>query len=183
MKALRALLPYAGLCLPLIAPSRVPAIPPPACGNLDVSMAVKLDDSQHAIAQPEPGKALIYFIQDTGQAMNIAYPTTKIGIDGTWVGANKKDSWFAVAVDPGEHHLCAQIQSSFAPAESELAHLTVEAGNVYYFRTRIIFAERTAEYFSLAPVDSDEAAFMISSFPQATARVRKGTTTNGWRPN
>jgi Protein of unknown function (DUF2846) len=144
-----------------------------ACGESTVSMAVNLDDKQHALAQPETGKALIYFIQDIGQAGTLAYPTTKIGIDGKWVGANKKNSWFAVAVDPGEHHLCAEIQSSFVAPEAELAHLTAEAGKVYYFRTRIIFAERTAEYFSLAPVDSDEANFQIAAYPQATAKARK----------
>ncbi len=175
MKALRALFASVILCLPLFAqtPSRLPVVPLAACGQTRVSMAVKLDDSQHAVAHPEPGKALIYFIQDTGQAANLVYPTTKIGIDGTWVGANKRDSWFAVAVDPGEHHLCAVIQSSFVGSEAELAHLTVEPGNIYYFRTRIIFAEKTAEYFSLAPVDSDEAKFQIALYPQATAHARK----------
>lgn len=144
-----------------------------ACGNRDVSMAVKLDDSQHAIAQPDPRRALIYFIQDTGQGGTLVYPTTKIGVDGKWVGANKKNSYFAVAVAPGEHHLCAEIQSSFVGAEVEFAHLTTEPGKIYYFRTRILFAERTAEYFSLAPVDSDEAKYQIASYPLATAHARK----------
>ena len=172
MKALRVFVAALLFSSPLLSqtqPSSVLA----ACGQTTASMAVKLDDSQHAIGQPAPGKALIYLIQDTGQAGTLAYPTTKIGIDGKWVGANKKNSWFAVAVNPGEHHLCAEIQSSFIAAQAELAHLTAEAGKVYYFRTRIVFAERTAEYFSLAPVDSDEAQYQIASYPQATAHARK----------
>jgi hypothetical protein len=117
--------------------------------------------------------ALVYFIQDTGKWPTLAYPTTKIGIDGKWVGANKKNSYFAVSLGPGEHHLCAVIQSSFASSDPEFAHLTAEAGKTYYFRTRIFFAEKTAEYFSLVPADVDEAKYLIESFPLATAQPRK----------
>jgi len=144
-----------------------------ACGDGNVSMAVKLDDSLQPRPQPEPGKALVYFIQDTGQGGTLVYPTTKIGIDGKWVGANKKDSYFPVAVEPGEHHLCAAIQSSFVNSGPEFAHLTAEAGKVYYFRTRIFFAEGAAEYFSLLPVDSDEGEYLVASYPLATAHARK----------
>jgi hypothetical protein len=42
---------------------------PAACGPGDVSFKVKLDDSQHTLTQPEPGKALVYFIQDKGPAV------------------------------------------------------------------------------------------------------------------
>jgi hypothetical protein len=147
---------------------------PAACGDLSVSMAVNLDNSaQHAIQQPEPGKALVYFIQDTGRGSTLAYPTTKIGIDGKWVGANKKSSYFAVAVEPGERHLCAMVQSSFVGGGMEFAHLTAEAGKTYFFRTRIFFAEKTAEYFSLVPADIDEAKYLIESSPLATAHARK----------
>jgi Protein of unknown function (DUF2846) len=172
MKALIGLVAIVFISSPLFSQTQL-ATPEGACGGVPVSMAVKLDSSQHAMAQPQPGKALIYFIQDTGQGGTIAYPTTKIGIDGKWVGANKKDSYFSVSVEPGEHHLCAVIQSSFVSGGPELAHLKAEAGRVYYFRTRIFFAERVAEYFSLVPADSDEAKYLISSYPLARAHARK----------
>lgn len=158
----------------LIAQRNQPGPAPAACGDLNVSMAVKLDDSQHTIAQPEAGKALIYFIQDTGLSGKLAYPTTKIGIDGKWTGANKKNSYFSVPLEPGEHHICAEIQSSFLLGYYvELAHLTAEAGHVYYFRTRIFYTQESAEYFTLMPADSDEARFLIASNPLATAHARK----------
>lgn len=160
------------LTVPLFAQNQPPA-PTAACGNFRVSMAVDLDNSQHSVSQPEPGKARIYFIQDTGLAITVAYPTTKIGIDGTWVGANKKDSYFSVAVDPGEHHFCAEIQSSLVPNDIELAHLTTEAGKVYYYRTRIVMSKGGPIYLGLVPVDSDEASYMIASYPLATAHARK----------
>jgi hypothetical protein len=158
--------------IPLIGQNQLGPIPS-ACGDLQASMAVNLDHSQHTVVQPEPEKALVYFIQDTGELSTLAYPTTKIGIDGKWVGANKKDSYFAVAVEPGEHHLCAVVQSSFVHGGPELTHFSAEAGKVYYFRTRIFFAEKTAEYFSLIPADSDEARYLIESYPLATAHARK----------
>ncbi len=52
----------ASLSLPLIAQNE--PTPPAACGDLQVSMAVKLDKAHPPQAQPETGKALVYFIQD-----------------------------------------------------------------------------------------------------------------------
>jgi uncharacterized protein DUF2846 len=160
------------IAVPLFAQNQVLA-PTAACGNFSVSMAVNLDDSQHSVAQPEPGKARIYFFQDTGQAITVAYPTTKIGIDGSWVGANKKDSYFSVDVDPGEHHLCAAIQSAFIRKYVELARLNAEAGKVYYYRTRIFYSQNGPEYFSFSPADSDEGNYLIESVPLATAKAKK----------
>jgi hypothetical protein len=174
MRAIRAFVVVAAASLSVLVSAQNLLNPiSAACGNSPVSMAVKLDDSQHTIQKPEMGKALIYFIQDAGQGAIIAYPTTKIGIDGKWVGANKKDSYFAVAVEPGEHHLCAAIQSSFATGAPEFAHLTAQAGQVHYFRTRIFFAEKISEYFSLVPADSDEGRYLIESFPLAKAHARR----------
>lgn len=146
---------------------------PAACGDLNVRMTVNLNDSKHDLTQPKPGMAQIYFLQDTGLSITIAYPTTRIGIDGEWVGANKKDSYFSAFVPPGEHHLCVAIQSSFVRNNIELAHLTAEAGKIYYFRTRILYSRDGLVYLTLAPADSDEAKFLIESFPLATAHARK----------
>ena len=162
-------------CMPLFAQSR-PAPPSSACGNLHVSMAVDLDNSSHSIQAPEAGKARIYFIEDTGQTVNIGYPTARIGIDGTWVGANKKNSYFSVAVEPGAHHLCLAVQSfiaRWAPEVIELAHLNAEAGQVYYYRSRIISSQSGPEYLVFDPVDSDEAKYLIASYPLSISHPKK----------
>lgn len=83
-----------------------PAASTAACGHDGVSFKVKLDDSQHTLAQPDPGKARVYFLQDAGTNMTLGYPTVKLAIDGTWVGANHGNSYFSVSVEPGEHHVC-----------------------------------------------------------------------------
>src|SRR5450755_2944540 len=135
-----------------------------ACGPKDAKFDAKLDDTQHTIAQPHSGKALVYFIQDIG-AMNClgACLTTRIGLDGTWVGANQHNSYFSVSVEPGEHHVCASPQSHFVSSTTSekyasirlaLAHFTAEAGKAYYFRTRFFGNEAL---FDLDAIDGDQA--------------------------
>jgi len=172
MKALYVLVAILAFSCPLLSQNQ-PVPSPAACGDLNVSMAVSLDSNQYAMEPPEPGKARIYFIQDAGQSVTVVYPTTKIGIDGKWAGANKKDSYFSASVDPGEHHFCAAIQSSILRKDIEMAHLTAEAGKVYYYRTRIFYSQYGPEYFSFVPADSDEAKYLIDSYPLATAHARK----------
>jgi hypothetical protein len=83
-----------------------------ACGPKDVNLAVKADDSRHTVSQPDPGKALIYFVKETGSAICLLGPcVTSIWLDGPWVGAFKHNSYFSISVDPGEHHACMNVQS------------------------------------------------------------------------
>ena len=39
--------------------------------------------------------------------------TTKVALDGAWIGANHSNSYLAFAVAPGERHLCVNWQSHF----------------------------------------------------------------------
>jgi hypothetical protein len=172
MKALIGFVAVGLFASPLLSQNQ-PASSLAACGDLQASMAVNLNSRQHTVEQPELGKARIYFIQDTGQFAKLAYPTTKIGIDGNWVGANKKDSYFSVSLELGEHHLCAVIQSAFLRQDVELAHLTAEAGKVYYYRTRIFYSESGPEYFGFTPADADKGNYLIESYRLATAHTRK----------
>jgi hypothetical protein len=54
----------------------------------------------------------------------------------------------------------------------ELAHFTAETGKVYYFRTRLIAAQNL-NYLDLIPVDSDQAKYLIASYPLSVSRARK----------
>jgi len=121
------------------AQAQTPGLPT-SCGPEKISFDVKSDKSQHTLAEPEPGKALIYFIQDNGeQSFGIGVAVVSwIGLDGAWVGANKNNSYFSVPVEPGEHHVCSALRSELLGHPVELAHFTAEAGKVYYFRARYI---------------------------------------------
>src|SRR6266704_1069153 len=125
-----------------------------ACGPKSTSFNVKRDESQHTLAQPESGKARVYFVQDIGIVECIGGCfTMKVGLDGTWVGANQHNSYFSVSVEPGEHHICANPQTRFQAGRLiALAHFTAEAGKVYYFRTRA-FEDRNQMFLDLDPID------------------------------
>lgn len=142
---------------------------PSACGPEKVSFKLKLDDTQHTLAQPEPGKARVYFIDDAGTTHTLGYPTSILGIDGEWVGANHGNSYFSVSVEPGEHHLCAALQyAHYGDQRVELAHLRAETGRVYYYRTRYGFSY--GGYLELDPIDSDQAKYLIGLSPLSVSK-------------
>jgi len=129
-----------------------------ACGPKSDTFQVQLDKSQHTLAQPDPGKALVYFIQEKGAV-------SRIGVDGAWVGANKNSSYFAVSVEPGEHHACADVQTPMGIPGVPVGflHFTADAGRVYYFDARVVYGSQSYLFFGV--VDCDEAKYLIASYP------------------
>jgi hypothetical protein len=150
--------------------------PPSACGQSDAHFDIKKDSGQH-VAQAESGRALVYIIQDEDHSDCIKCDvTTRVGLDGSWIGANNGDSYFFVSVDPGEHHLCANRQPELSVSTKPISLLgfTAEAGKTYYFRVHAVYgAGAGASYSDFAPVDSDEARYLISISPYATAQAKK----------
>jgi hypothetical protein len=146
-----------------------------ACGPQGVNFDVKDDNSQHTVGQPEAGKALVYVIQDIGAANCIGgCITTKIALDGVWIGAVHHSSYLSFAVDPGEHHLCANWQSHIERLSRivGLAHFTAEAGKIYYFRTRA-FGDKNQSLFDLDPLDSDQGRFFVADYPLSISHPKK----------
>ena len=143
-----------------------------SCGAGNVSFKVKLDETRHTPAAPAPGKALVYFIHDAGSDAVIAYPTTKFAMDGAWAGADHSNYYFAVSAAPGEHHLCATLQSSLVDDRFEFAHFTAEAGKVYFFRTRLVLS-RSVELLQLEPIDSDQGNYLVAIYPLAISTPKK----------
>jgi hypothetical protein len=159
-----------------LAASAFAQLPPVAstasCGHGDVSFKVKLDDSSHTLAQPDPGEARVYFFHDAGTTSTLGYPTVKLAIDGAWVGANHGNSYFSVSVEPGEHHVCVTLQSSLVAQRVELAHFTAEPGKVYYYRTQLVMS-RSVELLELDPIDSDQGKYLIEFFPLSVSSPKK----------
>ena len=149
-----------------------------ACGPKNVSFAVKLDESHQPPAQPESGKARVYFVLDDGPWGKYQHYVLKIGLDGAWVGAYKRNSYFTVSVEPGEHHVCANVQSnSWEGTLLALAHFTAEPGKVYYFRTQFLAGTRSLypalSLLALEPLDSDQAKYLIASYPLSISQTNK----------
>ena len=115
---------------------------PGACGDDKVQFDVKTTKHQPAPAPPAEGKAQIIFVENFAQNAGTCIGckvTTRVGIDGAWVGANRGNSYFAYTVEPGEHHLCAGWQSVFQRLKKKvgLASLNAEAGKVYYYQIKV----------------------------------------------
>lgn len=147
----------------------------PACGPAQASFKVKVDNTQHTLVPPEAGKARIYFIHEAGipfARLTVGYPTSKFAIDGAWVGADHGNSYFSTSVDPGEHHLCATLQSSLVDERVELAHFVAEAAKVYYYRTRLVLSG-SVELLELESIDSDQGQYLVGLYPLSTSKLKK----------
>jgi hypothetical protein len=153
-----------------------PAASPAACGPEKISFDVKTEKSQPRPAQLDPAKALVYFIQDDGPLGNHQHSTLRIGLDGEWVGAYKHNSYFSVSVDPGERHVCVNVQP-YNPELVALAHFTAEQGKVYYFRTQLLAGITTLypmpPHIDLDQPDSDQAKYLLGSYPVSVSQPKK----------
>lgn len=137
--------------------------PSSACGPQNISFNVTLNKSPGQLPRPEPRKAMVVFIQDFGlQQFGLGvHPIARIGVDGTWVGAIKDNSYIYVSLNQGVHHICVNVDSKMLENPVEFAHVRVESGAVYYLRWRYM----QGGDLLLGPVDSDEAKYQIGIFP------------------
>ena len=96
-------------------------------------------------------------------ALHIGGVTTRWGLDGTWVGANYRKSYFFFYVDPGDHRICTSRQSGFKSQTKISAALsfTAEAGKAYYFRTKTPYHDARPAENAVALVAEDPAAAQL----------------------
>ena len=171
MKTLLALLLFVAPALGQTNPGLTQA--QAACGPPSVRFDAEFSPSRQA-AQPEPGKALVYVVGDYWPSM--IDPTIRVGLDGAWLGATRARSYIYFSVNPGEHHLCANWQSSLKRLSRliTLAHLTAGPGETYYFRVRITYFPRgEAEDFDLQPLDPDEGRYLVASYLLSKSHPKK----------
>jgi hypothetical protein len=168
------------LIAPVLAQGNNSAAPGmPGCGDPSAKFEVKTS-LVHSPVQPRSGKALVFFIQNDTNFNSFPKPTTRVGIDGKWVGATHRDSFLYFFVDPGVHHLCTSWQRSviaWQGLQSAAAHFTAEAGGVYYFQIKDTFLRGEAGQMindvTLAPLDSDEGQLMANRYALATSQLKK----------
>ena len=151
-----------------------------ACGPSNVQFAIKTNNNvQHQLAQPDPGRALVYVIED--QKFKVVNDvTTRIGVDGAWVGANRGNSYFSFSVEPGKHHLCTDWISDFLPGGRlvSLTSFTAESGEVYYLRARTSASPTSGKAGSGASVDldlvnDDEGRLLVASSGLSVSQQKK----------
>jgi len=123
------------------------------CGPQGAKFEVQTE-SRHPVPPPEPGKALIYFVAD-------GHLTNTFGVDGKWVGALSGGRYFFVSIEPGEHHVCALLESVSKGFEVSVHFLKADPGGTYYFRTRMV-GINTGFVLELAQLDPDEGRWFIA---------------------
>ena len=113
---MKAVLVFFFALLPVIAVAsgkRVATATGPRGGNDKVKFDVKTDRSQHPSAKPEPGKTLVYFLQDDSHFLSVPKPTTP---------AEAGNSYFFIVRD--------RFVEDRGPAEKTLSPLDSDEGQL-----------------------------------------------------
>jgi hypothetical protein len=155
------------------------------CGPKSVKFDAQQDANHHPTPQPESGKALVYVVEDLGQCSDCGSGTlsltdvdgavVKVGIDGNWVGATRGNSYLLVFVDPVDHHMCLNWQSSLQERSRAFAmtSLSAVAGESYYLRARL-FPGHSGDYsFDLELVNGDEGKYLVASSAFSVSHPKK----------
>jgi len=164
------------LCLSLACAGQLWAAPlPDSCGNDNAKFEVKTKAGQPVPAGPAEGKAQIFFIEGENQPVGpFMHATIRFGIDGAWVGANNGDSYFALTVDPGLHHLCASWQSDLETFKKnvELTSFTAEPGQVYYFAAQVTVNSRNSLSFGFSQMNEDEGKYRVQQSKLSISKAK-----------
>src|SRR5580698_6504934 len=148
------------------------------CGPAAAEFSVRTDKHVHTLASPQPGKALVYVIvqeKTDPHALLVSDVTTRVGLDGTWLGANHGSSYLALTVDPGEHRMCTDVQSKTKGAAklNSAADLSTDAGKNYFYRAEVTFAYADHQAaLRLKPIDEAEGMLLISKSAFSSWKVK-----------
>lgn len=129
-------------CLALCASIAIPCSAwakdlPDACGDDTIHFHVTTQSGQ-PLPDPVPGQARVVFIEsvDRDFCLGCNPITTRIAIDGAWVGADNNHSYFVADVAPGQHHVCADWQR-LLDLKVHVDSFNAEAGKTYFYLVRV----------------------------------------------
>jgi hypothetical protein len=117
-----------------------PNILPDACGKDEIKFDVDTAKDAPMPGAPAEGKAQIILIETFNRpsawtGVHVSDYAVRFGLDGTWIGATKSNSYFAIDVAPGDHHLCSSVRGSKDLIGTST--FNAEAGKIYYFEYKI----------------------------------------------
>ncbi len=160
------------LCLFFVSGAQAWAtVLPDSCGDDKVKFDVTTQKSKLASPPPDPNKASLIFVQRVGSCIGCSM--TRVGLDGAWVGVDKGNSYFAVTVPPGVHHVCASWEAPLATMENKigLTEVLAEAGQKYYFEIEVgPPSHDNAPVMRLKSVSGDMGAFLTSRSKESIAK-------------
>jgi hypothetical protein len=177
------------VCLALGNEARCTTLPD-SCGDDKVQFDVKTEKHPPAPTSPEPGKAQIVVIGlvDAPGCLGCGIFSPRVGVDGSWVGATKGNSYFVLSVDRGVHHVCADWKSINAARRKNVgvASLTAEPGQVYFFQVKISevlegvagmpngpVTSKSEWVLSLTQLSEDEGRYQMKVSALATSTPKK----------
>jgi hypothetical protein len=148
------------------------------CGPLHSEFSVKVDKSDHNLLQPDAGKALVYVLVEERPetAIKIGDVTTRVGLDGNWVAANYGPSYAVFAVEPGDHRVCVDWQSSFGMRNklNAAVNLSAQAGQTYFYRTLLnTGSTNQSPGLWLEAVDPAEGQLLLSKSGKSAWKEKK----------
>ncbi len=157
---------------------------PDSCGADKIKFKVTKRKGQPAPSGPTASKAQVIIVENPdiyspclGPACDV---TVRIGIDGEWAGASQGKSYFAFLVAPGEHHVCANWQSTFATSNKlvSMASFTAEAGKVYYYEVKPVMRNmsehRDEKYkLELMSLSEDEGKYGVKISALSTSTPKR----------
>ncbi len=160
---------------------------PDSCGADQVKFDVDLKKDQPAPAPAEAGKAQFVFIETMNRpsktaailgGISVPDMTARFGLDGTWVGAGKANSYFTLSVPPGDHHLCTSVKGE----KDSVGMLTVaaEPGKTYYIEYKIlpnitrVHGNNGSSGIGMMPT----ATFLVLSEDEGKFRVKASAVSN-----
>lgn len=167
------------LCASMLAPMQAlakPAILPDGCGDDSIKFDAKQEKDNPGLPALADGKALIIFVETPPSSKWVS--KVRFGIDGSWVGATKGESYFTVIVDPGKHDFCAsaEVPSQMTKTFTKMASMTIEAGKVYYLEAAInVIGGGNAGIaaFDFAQLSEQDGKYRLKAWKFATSKPKK----------
>ena len=169
------------LCMSLVCVAQARAtVLPDSCGDDKVKFDVATKKKQPVPAGPAAGKVQIVLIETLDGCVTCGSVTTRFGMDGAWIGANKGSSYSTLDVAPGAHHLCADWQSDFDFLKERvgLIAFTAEAGKTYYFEAKVAIvphqngtgagaSSETDRNLTFAQLSDDDGSYRVKAWKLA----------------
>jgi hypothetical protein len=109
------------------------------------------------------------------QTQLIVHVTTRVGLDGNWIGANHQGSAFTYAIEPSTHHVCSDVQP-FGPAAQKLSgavDLVAEAGVTYYYRVVVSQLPKMPLSLRVEPMQQAAGLLTASNAALSTSAPKK----------
>ena len=170
------------LCAPLVSGvcASAKTVLPDSCGSDSVKFDVKTEKDQPPPAAPAEGKAQIVLVGTVPVESALArFPVIRFGVNGTWVGANRGNSYFALDVAPGPQNVCVSAQGVMQGMAKDLVDMqtfNAEAGKVYYLEARFGMMGGPGGgvvTFGLAPLNENEGKYRVKAWKLSTWKTNK----------